>query len=304
MNVNNEQILKYNRGNTIIAISIITIVGLVTVISNHFPLLLTVVLFAGGLYLATHNKKKLKEYIITERRRLLASHNLDIKLDEVPFVSSEYLQAVLPKPSRVTDVTFNHSAVASGYSKNGKHYQIDYLQYNGYVEGSKTKEKKFDLTGYVITIDFEQYQFCNRELLYLNLHSDISKYKFQQKHKLVMRGPKDAKVMKSSMYVHNRLMAYNGFHDKYMKNVIQVIDFNPNLFKKPFCRAAIFDKSKLYFFVDDDIAVDLKLEFHYTQADINKLTTLTEKQLSTFKRYVEHLASVDDGKIKTSKILN
>ncbi|WOO89099.1 hypothetical protein R2F61_09585 [Mollicutes bacterium LVI A0078] len=295
-------IRKYNTSNTIIlGIIIIVTIGLYLV-TNQLHIIILIIMSCIGLVVASNNKQKLKDHLIKEKRKFLLNHKLEVKEDETPFVSSEYLQSVLPKPVRMTNIKFNHSAIATGYTENGKHYQIDYLEYNGYVEGSKSKEKKFDLTGYIITLDFDQYQFCNRELLYLNLHSDISKYKFQQKHKLVMRAPKDAKVMKSSMYIHNRLMAYNGFHDKYMKNVIQVIDFNPNLFKKPFCRAAIFDKSKLYFFVDDDLAVDLKLEFHYTQADIDKMVTSTQNQLNTFKSYIEHLATVDQGEIRTTKI--
>lgn len=295
-------IKKYNQINILIAILVVVISGLSMVVGIRFGIITSLISLSSGYYAHNKNKQYLDSQIKTKRKQLLSTNNLYIQQSTDTHIDTEYLKSHLPKPSGLPIVKFEHTAIGKGINDSGDQYLIDFISYNGYKQDNKSLQKKFDMTGYLITLDFGDYQFCNRPLLYFNAYSSINNYNFQKRHKLAFRKPSAELVKISSAYHHHRLMAYDGFHDKYMKNVIQIIDFNPNLFKKKFCKAAIFDQSKLYFLIDDDIIPKIKLDYHYTQEEIADLVNNHQNQVDILKVYIEHLTKVNDGVVKTKKI--
>ncbi len=303
MEIEKHIIKKYNMSNTIIITILIAIsIGLIILIGKLAFLMIPVLVFSSYM-LIKQNQTKLKQYLRTKKREHFKTNQLKIASKPQPAIDSEYIKEVLPSPSNLPITKFEHYNVASGKSLSGREYSIDYLDYIGHIEGAKGMVKKFDLSSYVISVDYNEHIFCNRPLLYLNAHSDISKYHFKFNHKLVLRRSNKGKVKLTSNYIHNRLIAYNGFHDKHVKAIETVLNYNPNLFKKQFCKGAIFDQNKIYFLADDSLVTELKLEFHYLESELNKLITDQEHQFSIFEKYVDSLTNIDDGKVKTKELV-
>ncbi len=297
MNMEKSSVKKYNMINIVIVTVSLLIGGLSYLLLNHLNLIIIILLVIIDYILITNNRQHFRKVVISHRHKYLNQNNFEIKLSDTPHLDSEYLQTVLPKPMTTGKSKFEHRAVATGTVEDVS-YQVDSLIYNGYTDNGKTSDKKFDMTGYLIILDFADYQFCNRPLVYFNSHTDIAKYKFQQKHKLEFRRADEALVKYSKAYIHHRLIAYDGFHDKHVKNVIQAIDFNPKLFKQKFCKATIFDHSRVIYLLEESVVPDLNLEYHYTSKEVAQLEIDHKDQVDLFKKYIEQLANINDGKVK------
>lgn len=297
--MNKNVIKKYNQINIIIGLSCLVSLILIYLTKPRFSIIITILIIAISYYCHKRNSTKLASKLKEQRLEFWENNGLQIKAEVESKVDEEYLKAHLPKPLGLPVVKFSREVIGRGKLDNGESYFIDFINYYAYKEDGKVINKQFDMTGYLITLDFGDYQFCNRPLLYFNSHSAIDKYSFQKKHKLEFRGQEQKLLKISSAYHHHRLIAYDGFHDKYMKNVIQTIDFNPNIFKKKFCKAAIFDNSKLHFLCDDNLLPKLDLEYHYTKAEVEQLITDHKQQFDLFKLHIESLSKVSDGIVKT-----
>lgn len=302
MSIEKQNIKNYNLFNGLIGFFSICIALISYTLLQRISIIVVVLTMLAVYFLIGYNKQRMKTHLIAHKRKILEANNLIIDQEPQPHLNSEYLREHLPQPNSLSDNIFRHTAIAHGIHNN-QHYNIDYLKYVGYRMSGKTKEKKFDMSGYLITVEFDDYQFCNRPLLYFNRHMDISYFKFAQKHKLVLRSP-DPKMKKyASAYTHHRLVAYNGFHDKEMKKVIEVIDFNPNLFKNEFCLATIFDHNKISYLVDDNLLNELAIEYHYTQREIDQLTNNHQQNIKLFIKHIDHLTTLNQGKVRVEEIV-
>lgn len=292
-------IRKYNKfTNLIIVMILVATIGLYSMNNN---LIFTVIMLFGmcliGHLAIKHNHENVLNYLKQERRNYLKENGVVLGEKSHLAVSDEYLQAILPSPQGVDKFNFSTSMVANGQLDSGLQYDIKYMKYTGLKNDGKINHKQFDMTSYIISVKYGE-EFCNRPLLYFNSYSNIDKYKFNLKHKLELRSIDSKKANLSSAYTQHRLINYNGFHDKYMKRVIRIMDCNPDLFKTKFCKGAIFDKSIIHFIVEDELAPNLDFQYKYSNKDIADIISTQKRQLEVFNKYMEHLSLVLDDTVK------